>query len=240
MEISEPAEEVLEALWTVLEKKNASSTALQDIGFKRGDREVEELFKLNLIRSVDGEVEFTEEGRKLAEDIVRRHRLAERLLVDVLDLKGKLVEETACKFEHLLRDGVDEHICILLGHPKICPHGLPIPPGRCCEKEEEATGRIICPLSDLKPGEGGKIAYIYTSDRRKLERLMVMGLLPGSPVTLIQRSPSYVFQAGQTQIAVDEEIANSIYVRIVEGETSPEKPPTRGRRRFRFGLRKGW
>ncbi|MFQ5761998.1 MAG: metal-dependent transcriptional regulator [Candidatus Bathyarchaeia archaeon] len=232
-EISELAEEALEALWTGLEEGKDSSSILETIKASWGNGPVEELLRLGLIQMFNGRVEFTGEGRVQAEHTVRRHRLAERLLVDILDVKEKMVEDAACKFEHLLRDGVDESICILLGHPKVCPHGLPIPLGRCCHEAEKAAERVISPLSTLNSGEGGRIAYIHTKDRSRLQRLMAMGVLPGSPITLIQRSPAFVFQTGQTQIAVDDEIADAIYVRITK-QLERHEPPHRGRRRLRF------
>ena len=64
----------------------------------------------------------------------------------------------------------------------------------------------------------GKVAYVYASESGQLQKLMAMGILPGAPITLIQSFPSYVFKVGETQFAVDKEIADSIYVRLVEPE----------------------
>ena len=224
-EISESAEEILEALWTELEEENVTKL-IEEAKTKWGKVPIDEFVKLRLIQISDGRVAFTKKGRNKAENVVRRHRLAERLLVDILDIKEKLVEDTACKFEHLLQDGVDESICIILGHPKICPHGLPIPPGKCCKEVGKAAERVISPLSDLISGEEGRIAYLYTKDQRRLQKLMAMGVLPGSPITLIQRSPSFVFKTRQCEIAVDDEIANAIYVRISK-EVEREKTQTK-------------
>jgi putative ABC transport system ATP-binding protein len=80
-------------------------------------------------------VELTERGRKKAADIIRRHRLAERLFTDSLALESETeIEQQACKFEHILSPEATEKICSFLGHPRTCPHGAPIPPGACCEK----------------------------------------------------------------------------------------------------------
>jgi DtxR family Mn-dependent transcriptional regulator len=131
------------------------------------------------------------------------------------------MHEKACKFEHLLDRGLDESICTLLGHPKICPHGKPIPPGPCCLEKEAAPAKVVSPLSQLSPGQSGRVAYIYALETNKLQKLMAMGILPGAPLKLLQDFPSYVFTAGETQFAVDKEIAEAIYVRLVE-----EAPPT--------------
>lgn len=78
-------------------------------------------------------VELTRRGRQRAADIIRRHRLAERLFTDSLAMDSETeIEEQACKFEHILSPGATEKICAFLGHPRTCPHGSPIPPGPCC------------------------------------------------------------------------------------------------------------
>lgn len=102
-----------------------------------------------------------EEGRLC----VRRHRLAERLLVDVLGVKSKIVHETGCKLEHILNKGLEDNICILLGHPKTCPHGMQIPQGQCCKKKKSTTESFVIPLSSMSKGQKGKIAYIHINKK---------------------------------------------------------------------------
>ncbi len=83
-------------------------------------------------------VELTDRGRKKAADIIRRHRLAERLFTDSLALDSETeIEQQACKFEHILSPEATEKICTFLGHPRTCPHGAPIPRGACCEQNEQ-------------------------------------------------------------------------------------------------------
>ncbi len=232
MELEEKAEEILETLWIRTEEKK-DSFSLND--FEVIEKEpVKQLLNAGYISLSDDRVMLTSTGRSEARNVVRRHRLAERLLTDVLGARDMLIHEKACKFEHLLDRGLDESICILLGHPKICPHGSPIPPGRCCQEEQTQAQKVVAPLSQLAQGQKGKVAYIYAPESSKLQKLMAMGILPGAPISLIQSFPSYVFQARQTQFAVDKEIADAIYVRLVEeGTTSQtgEKPPHRHRRR---------
>jgi putative ABC transport system ATP-binding protein len=84
-------------------------------------------------------VELTPRGRQRAADIIRRHRLAERLFTDCLALDSETeIEQQACKFEHILSTGATDKICGFLGHPKTCPHGAPIPPGPCCGRTAES------------------------------------------------------------------------------------------------------
>ncbi|HLK51977.1 MAG TPA: iron dependent repressor, metal binding and dimerization domain protein [Candidatus Angelobacter sp.] len=76
---------------------------------------------------------FTEKGHKRAEDVIRRHRLAEQLFTQTFHIHDeKEIAEQACKFEHILSPEATEHICSFLGHPRTCPHGSPIPLGDCC------------------------------------------------------------------------------------------------------------
>src|SRR5579864_1113625 len=87
--------------------------------------------------NVDGHGErmivFTEKGRKRAEDVIRRNRLAERLFTETFHVHDeKEVAEQACKFEHILSPEATDSICTFLGHPRTCPHGSPIPAGECC------------------------------------------------------------------------------------------------------------
>jgi len=83
-------------------------------------------------------VELTLRGRQRAADIVRRHRLAERLFTDSLAMDSESeIEQQACKFEHILSPEATDKICTFLGHPRTCPHGAPIPPGSCCGRTSE-------------------------------------------------------------------------------------------------------
>jgi len=81
------------------------------------------------------EVRLTESGARRARDVVRRHRLAERLFTDTFAIADAEAEQQACRFEHIITPELDQRICSFLGHPKTCPHGNPIPPGPCCEKK---------------------------------------------------------------------------------------------------------
>jgi DtxR family Mn-dependent transcriptional regulator len=167
-----------------------------------------------LIHFRDETVSLTPKGLDEARKVVRRHRLAERLLMDVLNTDPGSVEEAACRFEHVLRSGVEENVCTILGHPRVCPHGNPIPPGKCCKEGLDEANRMVYPLSEMEAGQGGRIMYIHTHGESSIRKLMAMGVLPGFDVSLIQRFPSYVFRVGQTQIAVDAEIASEIFVLV--------------------------
>jgi putative ABC transport system ATP-binding protein len=87
---------------------------------------------LHLVALQNGEVQLTPVGSQRARDVVRRHRLAERLFKDTFSVDDSEAHTQACKFEHIISPELDERICTFLGHPKTCPHGNPIPPGDCC------------------------------------------------------------------------------------------------------------
>jgi len=88
---------------------------------------------LHLIALRNGEVDLTPAGSRRARDVVRRHRLAERLFKDTFAIEDSEARNQACKFEHIISPELDQRICSFLGHPKTCPHGNPIPPGECCD-----------------------------------------------------------------------------------------------------------
>ncbi len=94
-------------------------------------------------------VELTLRGRQRAADVIRRHRLAERLFTDSLALDSESeIEQQACKFEHILSPEATDKICTFLGHPRTCPHGAPIPPGPCCDRSSSELAGTFRTKSD--------------------------------------------------------------------------------------------
>jgi len=95
-------------------------------------RVLSRMSELQLVELRDGEAQLTPGGSNRARNVVRRHRLAERLFKDTFAIDESEVHNQACKFEHIISPELDQRICSFLGHPKTCPHGNPIPPGDCC------------------------------------------------------------------------------------------------------------
>lgn len=209
MKVSESGQELLERMWMASEDGQA---VLASEGVPA--EEAEELSQKGLVQRDEGLLTLTTAGRSEAAQAIRRRRLAERLLADVLVTEETLLDEQACRLEHALLDGLDSSICTLLGHPQFCPHGKPIPPGECCRQARQSVSRLIAPLSDLQPEQRGQIAYIRMSDPQRAQKLMAMGVLPGVQIRLLRRFPSFVFDAGLSQFAVDEGIAEDVYVRL--------------------------
>ena len=213
MKLSEKAEEVLEALWVAVEEEGQAFLDPEKMGFVADDPTYRELAGHALIEIRQGMVYFRPEGREEGKITIRRHRLAERLMMDVLNIRGDEGEYKACQFEHLLNEGADVKVCTMLNHPSTCPHGKPIPPGACCD-EARALGDLgIVPLTEFKSGQEGEIAYILTEDNKKMQKLMAMGVLPGNRIVLVQAFPSYIFRVGYSEFAIDTNLAREIFVR---------------------------
>lgn len=207
-------EEVLESLWTQREKGESRSEKVLESTEADVDLQIlAEMAKKGLVTLKGDSVFLTEKGERQAEGIIRRHRLAERLLVDVLQRHPEEAESSACEFEHSLAPEVVEGICTLLGHPQECPHGRPIPEGQCCKETRRSVASLVVPVTELKSGEVGKIVYIRTTQHARLDKLMAFGLSPGTLIRLHQRYPSFVIQCDQTQLALEEAVAKDILVR---------------------------
>lgn len=214
MKLSDKAEEILEKLWIMTHEMDQEMVSFKDLKTDRDAPEVKALLSLNYIDVSKDGIRLRKEGMKEAENAIRRHRLAEHLMVDVLDLKRSAMEENACRFEHLLHKDVEDSICTLLGHPRFCPHGKPIPKGMCCQESAKAARSIVSSIIDVDKGTKGKVAYLHTKDNKKLQKLMAMGILPGVSIQVVQKFPSYVLKIGHSQVAMDEEMTRDVYVRL--------------------------
>jgi DtxR family Mn-dependent transcriptional regulator len=179
-----------------------------------------ELAAAGQVRLEGDRVALTPEGEARAKDVVRRHRLTERLFHDLLDLGGRTMEDQACEFEHILSREATESVCTLLGHPPTCPHGKPIPPGECCGAFQRTLRPLVTGLRAFEVGATGRIVFIAPKFHDRMDRLAALGVIPGSTIRLHQRSPSYVIEVGETTIALDPEIAGEIFVKPVDARAS--------------------
>jgi DtxR family transcriptional regulator, Mn-dependent transcriptional regulator len=213
MKLSDKAEEILEAMWIAVEEKGQGYAELEMIKVAADDPAYEELAALAFVEVKAGRAYFRPEGKEEGRRTIRRHRLAERLMMDVLNIRGEVGDDKACQFEHLLHEGVDTKVCTMLNHPTTCPHGKPIPPGDCCEEARKSCDIGVVPLTEFKSGEEGEIAYIQTDDNKKMQKLMAMGVLPGNHIVLMQAFPSYIFRVGFSEFAIDTAMAREIFVR---------------------------
>jgi len=159
----------------------------------------------------DRGITLTRRGRKAALELIRKHRISERFLVDVLGMDWKDVHEEACRLEHAISPEVESRMEALLGNPVTCPHGHPIP-DRSGKTAEVPARR----LSGLKRNQSGVIARIAEEQRGLLGYLATLGMMPGSGVTVEQVAPfdgPLLVQVGGATYALGREIAEKIWVR---------------------------
>ena len=132
-------------------------------------------------------LELTGKGRTIAEGVVRKHRLAERLLVDVIGLEWHKAHLEAGRWEHVISDEVETHLVELLGNPTTCPHGNPIPGA-----ERAADGPAQVSLADVAPGGRVRLERITEEvelDMASLEYLGEHGCIPGRSALVRSRAP---------------------------------------------------
>jgi DtxR family Mn-dependent transcriptional regulator len=137
-----------------------------------------------------------EEGLAQAMSVVRRHRLWERFLTDLLGLSWDVVHEEACRLEHAASEEITERLAVLLDHPQHCPHGRPMPaPGR-----ELAPAPRAVPLVDLQAGQRGRVVYVEREDPELLRYLGQLQIRPSAEIVVQQIAP---FE-GPLTICVDD------------------------------------
>jgi DtxR family Mn-dependent transcriptional regulator len=216
MKIAYVTDEVIETIWTFEEKgrctiANVKKEHEHAAGYIVDDAILSELEKDGLVKISGEEIALTAKGRIQAGPIIRRHRLAERLLVDVLGMSFEEMEESACEYEHTLAPGLAEAICTLLGHPRECPHGSPVPEGDCCKRDENSVTMAVKSLDALEVGDEIRISFIRKSDPILIGKLVSFGVAPGKRIKIRQKFPAYVIQIENTQIALEQDIAADIY-----------------------------
>jgi DtxR family transcriptional regulator, Mn-dependent transcriptional regulator len=216
MENKTPEEiaEVLESIWTLQEQEPATvDKIICNAKIAITETLLGTLSADGFIAIDEGKgVRLLPKGLQLAEQIIRRHRLAERLICDILGVPVEDSEAAACEFEHLIAEGITNSICTLLGHPRYCPHNKPIPEGDCCKQARDELKPVVVSCDQLKIGESARIAYFSTREHSRLLKLSALGIAPGISLKLIQKWPAYVVQCEETEIALEKEVAQNIYV----------------------------
>ena len=207
-------EEALGVIWTSIQRgeddfETVSKTVKQGVG----ENIIDELLNGKYIIKEDNKIKLTDAGEDLGKQLTRRHRLTERLLADVLDFDRQAIEKIACDLEHNLSTDLADSICTLLGHPKQCPHGNPIPEGNCCKNSSSKIESIVVPLSRIDIAEEVTLSYIVTTNHDYMHKLLSWGMIPGTKLKLHQKFPTYIVKVNETQIALDAAVANLIYVR---------------------------
>ena len=213
-------DELLERIWTQREKgRDEADELLAVTPIGGGENWLKRLEERKLAAVKKGRVALTVDGEKEAEQIIRRHRLTERLFADVFNTSEEVWEREACELEHpaVLTEDAVAAVCAFLGHPPTCPHGRPIPPGPCCAKFSLEVKAFVIPLTEAGVADPYRIVFITPRSGMRLTRLAVLGILPGSEIRVCQKKPAYVLQIGETEVALDDEVVKDIFVKRVNG-----------------------
>jgi len=240
MRTTRAMDEVLQGIYVLREEQGRQDLRCDDPDLRDTSPEVcRQLEEAAFVRrdEATGVVSLSPMGLEHALIVVRRHRLAERLLTDVLDFDLGSEEVDACILEHSLSPGTTRAICILLGHPTECPRGRPIPPGQCCADHEREAETVVRPLAELQAGESGTIAHIATREHERMDRLTSLGIFPGDEIRVHQTRPSFIVQVGETNLALDPAVARDIRVRRPSTADVPAETGGHGRHRWRRARR---
>jgi DtxR family transcriptional regulator, Mn-dependent transcriptional regulator len=157
-----------------------------------------------------GDAKLTQKGLEIAVRVMRRHRLAERLLTDVLGMPWEDVHSEACRLEHAISSRVEERLVAVLNDPKTCPHGLPIPSLDLSEPE-----RIGVPLAQIEVGSHAEIHGVTEEVPEILRYLGKIGMRPGVGVEIIEKAPlggPLTVSIGTERHAISLELARMITV----------------------------
>ncbi len=154
-------------------------------------------------------VELTTEGRRAAIAAIRRHRIVERFLADMLGYAWNEADRLAGDFEHDLPQEVEDRLFVALDRPTTCPHGFPIP-----EPEVVEIPKLPV-LYDLEPGDAATVAISGSTDADVVAFLDTLGLRPGVRIEIREKHPfdgPLVLRVGGKDRTVGEKVARQIYV----------------------------
>jgi len=194
-----------------------STTALAEVLDVSGPASVRMARRLHKAGLVDHlpykGIQLTPHGRKVALLNIRRHRLVERFLVDVLKFGWDEVHDKADRLQKGVNQAIENRMDELMDHPATCPHGdpIPTPDGTMPEIDDK-------PLTVVAPGKQGKITRVKTRESEKLQYLAEIGLVPGTPFELVNRAPfngPIRLKVGRDEQVIGTELAAALWVSIV-------------------------
>ncbi len=170
----------------------------------------------------DRHLELTDEGLRLATRVMRKHRLAERLLTDVIGLDWELVHAEACRWEHVMSETVERRLVELLGHPTESPYGNPIPGlaelGEARPADEFMEGMVSLAEASGQPGDDGssvrvrRISEELQKDEELMSTLRRIGALPDKVVGVTATDLGVLVGSGGETAEIDLESAGHIFV----------------------------
>jgi DtxR family Mn-dependent transcriptional regulator len=229
--------ETLKAIWRLTSRPEREPRSPADSGARTGDlaaalklspgtmtATVKKLADRGLaVHTPYHGVELTETGRRRAMSVVRRHRIVERFLADMLGYSWSEADRLAPTFEHQLPQEVEDRLYAALDRPSTCPHGFPIP------EIESADLPGMPPLYDLSPGDQAVVALPGSTDPAVAMFLDGLGVRPGVVVEIREKHPF----DGPLVVAVDghdrtigERVARQILVRVEPSNNNRRKEPS--------------
>jgi DtxR family Mn-dependent transcriptional regulator len=174
---------------------------------------------LVLVREGDHRLEFTPTGRAIATRVMRKHRLAERLLTEVIGLGLQYVHDEACRWEHVMSDLVEERLLVLLGGESVSPYGNVVPGldelGVGADAPESARSGQSIERAVTVGIERGRIARVgepAQSSPGILDQLVAAGVLRGADVTISTVDGETVLATSVGSVAIDDFVARHIFL----------------------------
>jgi len=160
-----------------------------------------------LVLTEDRTVALTDRGREWASSVMRKHRLAERLLADVIGLDPAFIHEEACRWEHVISDRVEERIAAMLGNPTTSPYGNPIP----------GSGFQGSPPTPLDAIEGGRVTIHslseqLQSDEETIAALFAAEIRAGATVDVERQGEGTVLRTAEGAVVLDAVRARLVFV----------------------------
>jgi len=174
--------------------------------------------------AADRHLQLTEKGRHEAVGVMRKHRLAERLLVDVIGLDWEDVHIEACRWEHVMSEAVERRIVAMLDKPLVCPHGNPIPGldelGLPFGATDDHTDLVTMTYASLQDTGGGQAVTIeriseqLQPDAALMHRLSDAGLRPGHEVRVASAGSGVEVWAADVRTPLSRDVSDHVFVRL--------------------------
>lgn len=229
--ISENVEEYLEALYrNGSNKEQVSTTTIsKDLNIAPGSvtQMLKKLENLGYINYTPYRgASLTDDGMRIAQKITRKHRILEKFLMDVLNIKEENIHEQACKMEHALSDEAERALCTMLHHPDLCPDNNIIP---ACDLDFDSCHQCfsandfddiinrkfnLLSISELNPNSNGTISFIRGSGDL-LDDISKLGISIGDHIDFhYSNGKVFIINVNNEEFNLPKEMANNIFVKI--------------------------
>jgi len=236
--LSENIEEYLETLYKLSQGKKLVSTSSISrelrIAPASATQMLQRLAKMGFVDySPYKGAKLTTKGYMIAEKVIRKHRLLERFLYDMLKLKQEKVHHQACEMEHALSDDAERALCQLLNQPSHCPDKNPIPPcnlkfetcEECLKRKGDDVEEIgsrdqnLLSLPQLKEMEKGKVSFIR-GDYKFIEDVRNLGITIGTFIKVLKKNSqlgSVEIEVNGSSILLGKDIAENVFIEAEKG-----------------------